>query len=351
MSFKCKLLSIDGGGIRGIIPAMILAEIEKRTGKRTSEMFDLVAGTSTGGILSLGLTKPDPQNPNQPEYTAQDLVELYLQEGERIFYEPPLEKLTKIDDFLRPKYSSDGRSEVLAKFFADSPIKDALKPVFITSYDTELRMPIFFISQEGAEKQSKFFRKIRNGFTMKDAAMATSAAPTFFKPHKILTDEQTNNIDHDTKRGYYSLVDGGVFANNPTSLAIMEARIYAKETGKKLDLSDMLVVSLGTGSLMRKYHYNQAENWGLLNWLEPLINILMDGQSESVSTQLEQLLDCRQYYRFQEWLTKAKDDMDDATPGNMALLQEQATEIIKNRDADLDNLCNDLAGKSQLVAV
>jgi patatin-like phospholipase/acyl hydrolase len=81
-----KVLSIDGGGIRGLIPAMVLAEIERRTGKRIAEMFDLVAGTSTGGILALGVTKPGQDG--KPEYSAKKLIDLYETEGGKIFSIP-----------------------------------------------------------------------------------------------------------------------------------------------------------------------------------------------------------------------------------------------------------------------
>src|SRR3712207_7174060 len=91
MPYKFKVLSIDGGGIRGMIPAKILAEIERRTGKRIFELFDLIAGTSTGGILALGLTKPNPQKPTEAHYSAEKLIDLYREEGEQVFYEPLVE--------------------------------------------------------------------------------------------------------------------------------------------------------------------------------------------------------------------------------------------------------------------
>lgn len=341
MSFKFKVLSIDGGGIRGMIPAKILAEIEKRTGKQTFELFDLIAGTSTGGILAVGLTKPNPQNPETSHYRAEDLLQLYRKRGADIFYEPFLERLSKTDDFVKPKYSSKGREKVLSEYFKETPIQDALREVFITSYDIELRAPVFFTSNYRKEiKNSDVFRKICIGFTMKQAAMATSAAPAFFEPYQIPT-------AHKTDRGFYSLVDGGVFANNPASLALMEAIIDAKKAGKKLGLEDILVVSLGTGSLTRRYRYDQAKNWGLLGWVEPLLNITLDGSSESVAVQLEQLLpkaETRppQYYRFQQFLNDANDDMDDATPGNIANLEALAQRVIAERDREIDELCQQL---------
>jgi uncharacterized protein len=104
--FKKKVLSIDGGGIRGIIPAMVLNYIENRTGRRIAEMFDLIAGTSTGGILALGLTRrnSDSEINNEPEYTAEELVNFYYKFGRKIF----TENMPRIpgDDFLQPKFNS-----------------------------------------------------------------------------------------------------------------------------------------------------------------------------------------------------------------------------------------------------
>ena len=80
-----RVLALDGGGIRGIIPASLLAELERRCDRRIGEMFDLIAGTSTGGILALGLTAPDPANPGEPRYRAEELVNLYVEKGHVIF--------------------------------------------------------------------------------------------------------------------------------------------------------------------------------------------------------------------------------------------------------------------------
>jgi patatin-like phospholipase/acyl hydrolase len=346
MAYSYKILSIDGGGIRGIIPAIILDEIEKRTGKPICQLFNLISGTSTGGILTTALTKPHPCYPHQPQYKAEDLIDIYRKDGKRIFSESAVTKALKIDDILRAKYSAKGRDEVLTEFLQDTLLKKALTDIFITSYDIELRMPIFFVNNVKDQKLGENFRKICDGYTMKQAAMATSAAPTYFKPYKIDTADPTNS-------GYYALVDGGVFANNPTSLALMEALISSakpnpqKPEQKPLNINDILVVSLGTGSLNRRYNYDQAINWGLVQWVEPLLNITLDGNSESVACQLEQLLPQadgypKQYYRFQRLLTKANDNMDDASPANIERLITLAKQIIEQRDSALDELCQQL---------
>ncbi|HEY9810164.1 MAG TPA: patatin-like phospholipase family protein [Halomicronema sp.] len=361
MSYKCKILSIDGGGIRGILPASILAEIEKRTGKRIFEMFDLMAGTSTGGMLALGLAKPQPHNLNEPQYTAKDLVEFYKKHGKTIFQKSPLvaarrkvlqpiltqlkkisgEPIGDIEDLFNPKYIAEGREKVLDELLGDMPLENALKEVFITSYDTVLRLPVFFTSKDKQPWYGENYRKICKGFTMKQAAMATSAAPTYF-PSVLLETKADLNAN-----GSYSLVDGAVFANNPTSLAIMEAIIDAKKAGEKLDVDDILVVSMGTGSLTRKFPYQKTRKWGILEWIEPIIQITLDGQSESVACQLEQLLPYadekpKQYYRFQGLLDKANDNLDDPSISNLENLEELARRIIKERDKELDELCEQL---------
>lgn len=362
MSYKFKILSIDGGGIRGILPAAILAEIEKRTGRPIFEMFDLMAGTSTGGMLALGLAKPNPNNPTEAEYTAKDLVEFYKKHGKTIFQkqrlvevrrkflQPILTQIKKlsgepigdIEDLFDPKYIAEGREKVLDELLGEMPMETALKEVFITSYDTVLRLPVFFTSKDKQPWYGDNYRKVCKGFTMKQAAMATSAAPTYFPPVLLPTKDDVR------ANGSYCLVDGAVFANNPTSLAIMEATIDAKKARQKLEVDDMLVVSLGTGALTRKFPYEKTKKWGVLEWIEPIIQITLDGQSESVACQLEQLLPHadekpKQYYRFQGSLDKANDNLDDPSPENIANLEELARRVIQERDKDLDELCEQLS--------
>ena len=341
MSFKYKVLSLDGGGIRGIIPAIILKEIEKRTQKRIWELFDLIAGTSTGGFLAMILTMPHPDNPNTARYSMEEIINMYREDGKNIFHEPFLESLTDADDLLRPKYPSKGRLRVAEKYFKDAALADALTNIFITSYDIELRVPVFFINNPTFERHSgTSFRKLCSEYKMIEAAMATSAAPTFFQPYKL----PMRGCDD---CGDYALVDGAMFANNPTALAIVEGIIYSQNHGEEVRLEDVLVTSIGTGSLTRKFPYNEAVNWGKLQWILPLINIFLDGASEVANYQLRQLLPDaqnvhKQYYRFQKELTEANDDLDDTTEENMELLEKAANTIITDQSREFDKLCEQL---------
>ncbi|MEH2082461.1 MAG: patatin-like phospholipase family protein [Nostoc sp.] len=346
---KYKILSIDGGGIRGIIPAFILAEIERRTQKPIFSLFDLIAGTSSGGILALGLTKPRVSSSDDlplAEYTAEDLVQLFLEYGVEIFYEPFFERiLGPIEDiFLQPKYPSESKEEIFRQYFGHTLLENNLKEVFVTSYDIEQRIPIFFTNKPKKEEiKSQNFRKLCGGFLLLDAALATTATPTYFAPHRIVNPHNSASV--------YTLIDGGVFGNNPTHLAILEAQINSKRQEKKvLNTEDILVVSLGTGSMTSTYLYKEVKNWGLLQWGRPLLNIVFDGGSEVVSGQLEQLFEPIDkeaksfYYRFQKFLDEDLEEIDNTKLQNTRKLQAIAHRLISEKSQQIDELCSLLLG-------
>src|SRR5829696_6542684 len=319
-----KVLSIDGGGIRGIIPAMILAEIERRTGKRTAEVFDLVTRTSTGGILALGLTKPG-QN-GGPEYSAKKLIDLYETEGGKIFSIPVWHRIHSAGGLAEEKYPAKGIEEVALEYFKDVPLAEALTEVLVTAYEIEHRGPWFFKRRHARDDNSE-----GDDFLMREVARATSAAPTYFEPIQLTWGPH----------GKRAFIDGGVHSNNPAMCAYVEARkIYPEE-------SDFLVVSLGTGEQTREMPYEEVKGWGLALWAQPILNVVFDGVSDTVDYQLKELLsteegDARRYYRFQTVLDIGKDDMDDASATNIHALKEKAQEIIDKNDAALETLCSHL---------
>ena len=319
-----KVLSIDGGGIRGIIPAMLLAEIEGRTGRRIAEMFDLVAGTSTGGILALGLTKPGQDN--KPEYSAKKLIELYETEGGKIFSIPVWHRIHSGWGLADEKYLSTGIDEVALKYFGDVRLAQAFKEVLITAYEIEERGPWFFKRRHARDENRE-----GDNFLMRDIARATSAAPTYFEPLQLEWGPH----------GQRAFIDGGIHSNNPAMCAYVEARkVYPEE-------NDFLVVSLGTGEPTRKMPYEEVKGWGLALWAQPILNVVFDGVSDTVDYQLLELLsteegDARRYYRFQTVLDTGKDDLDDASATNIQALKEKAKEIIDDNEAALETLCSQL---------
>lgn len=323
-TFSCmiKILSIDGGGIRGIIPALLLAEIEEKTRKPIAKLFDLIAGTSTGGIIALGLTRPDEFG--KPRYTAQDMVRLYEVEGPSIFYQSFWRKVNNLGSLLDEKYPIEPLEKVLSRYFKNTYLHEALTNVLVTGYEIERRSAFFF-------KSHRAKKNTHRNFLMKDAARATSAAPTYFEPEKIATEDLAE---------YYALVDGGVFASNPAMCAYVEAiKLFPEE-------KEFMVVSLGTGELTRPIYYDDAKDWGVARWARPILNVVLSGVSDTVDYQLRKLLPVKhglkRYYRFQVVLDNASDDMDNTEPGNLRALKLYGEGIIKNQADELQILCAQL---------
>lgn len=307
-----KVLSIDGGGIRGIIAAVILKEILDRVGRTAHETFDLIAGTSTGGILALGLGTP---SHNGVPYSPQDLLDLYVQNGAEIFKRGAF---TFLKQFCGPKYAAKPLETVLKKYFGKATIQTALAPLLISSYDLRGQLPFFFKSRAFHEEEF-----IDWGVT--DIARATSAAPTFFPP-KHLT----------WGTGDFALVDGGIYVNNPAMAAYAEARrLYP-------NASRFVVVAVGTGNRQDHICYFPAKYWGLLGWATKIVPIFMDSVSEAVDYELKRMPDCN-YCRLQpEDISLASNDMDNVDPENLEALQTVARNYLRTKADYVDCVVNQL---------
>ncbi|HEX5910726.1 MAG TPA: patatin-like phospholipase family protein [Thermoleophilaceae bacterium] len=309
-----KVLSIDGGGIRGLIPAVVLAEIERRSGRRIADLFDLIAGTSTGGILAAALACPD--GDGRPRFTAEELTDLYVTEGPRIFDNSLLRTVGSAGGLADERYDSDGLVAALETYVGRTRLSEALVPVLLTAYDIEGRQAFFFRT-ERARADPEY------DFALADAALATAAAPTYFEPVRV-TDV--------AGAATYPLVDGGVFAANPAMCAWTDLI----RAGVAPDVT--VLASLGTGTAIRPIPYEQARGWGLLGWARPLIDVLFSGASETVDFQLGQILGDR-YMRFQQRLEIASDDMDDASPENLRDLRAEGDLLVRENTEAIDDLC------------
>lgn len=294
-----RVLSIDGGGIRGLIPALVLAEIEQRTGRPIAELFDLVAGTSTGGILACALTRPGAA-------PASELVELYRTEGPKIFRRSLAHRVLSGDGLLEEKHDDAALEDALDRYLGAGRLSDATTRVLVTAYDLQARSPHFF----------KSWRADLDG-PLRVVARATAAAPTYFEPLEF---------------GALSLIDGGVFATNPAMCAYAEAvRLGGVPPG--------FVLSLGTGSQTRPIMQAEAASWGLVQWVRPVIDVVFDGVSDTVEYQLKQLMPEGSVVRLQTELDRASDALDDASAGNLRLLEAQANELIARETAAIDAAC------------
>lgn len=339
---KIRILSVDGGGIRGIIPGTILAQLEKilnkfdGTNRKIGEYFDMVAGTSTGGILACLYLTPDGNG--KAKYTAAEALDLYLNKGHVIFDRTFMEKILSAGGIIRQKYDDEPIYELLTEYFGDETIANFIRPSLITSYEITDRKAVFFTSADAHEDAM-------NNFFIRDAARATSAAPTYFPPAHITSMNGEK----------FTLVDGGMFANNPALCAYAEARktnfsvlLNDKDKKDKPTAADMIIVSLGTGSVKKSYHYDDFKNAGEIKWLEPVIDILMSGNSETVAYQLTQMyltLELqfqKNYYRLEPGLKEACSEMDIATEENIGNLYQAGLTYVHNNVDQLEAIAHDI---------
>ncbi|MFM9913729.1 MAG: patatin-like phospholipase family protein [Methylophilaceae bacterium] len=304
-----KILSIDGGGIRGLIPALVLAEIEARTGKSIAESFDLIAGTSTGGLLALGFSKDDGNG--KAQYSATALADIYQKRGKEIFSRSLWKGISSVGGLTDELYSHKGIENILEEYFGDEPIGSGLTKTLVTCYDIQNREPLFL----------KSWRSEYGSVQMKHAARATSAAPTYFEPALVPIGSSIKAI-----------VDGGVFINSPSVSAYVEAiRIFPEE-------KDFFVLSLGTGELIRPIEYSEAKDWGKAGWLMPLLSCMFDGVSDAANYQMNMLLG-EKYIRLETSLSIASDDMDNTTNGNIENLRAEAKKLIRTHENEIDAVC------------
>jgi uncharacterized protein len=315
---QTTILSIDGGGIRGVIPAIVLTAIEELTGRAIHELFDVLAGTSTGGIIALGMTRPGPSG--GARFRAAQLVEMYRTEGSVIFPDEPLGRLRQL---FWPKYRERGRAKVLTERFGATMLSEALTEVIVTSYDIEARKPVFF--------RTALAKQVPGGphdFAMRDVALATSAAPTYFRPVAL--------PDRETPGRQMALVDGGVYANNPGMCGFVDkTTVRGRRQGT-------VMVSLGTGRLTEPLPYRKAKHWGLFGWGPHIIDVVFDGITESVEYELQTILG-PDYHRLQVRLEHSEEPLDDASASNVDALISLADDLVRHDpEGELAKVCDAL---------
>lgn len=319
-----RILSLDGGGVRGFLAALVLAEIEARAGEPVAELFDFVAGTSTGGMIACALAVPGADG--RPRYTAAEVAARYESDGPRIFRRGALKRISSAEGFADERYEDDGLVAALVGTLGETWLSEALVPLLITAYDIEARAATFLRSERAKVDPTADFR-------LADAARATSAAPTYFEPARV-----TDRAEHRTR----ALIDGGVFAVNPALCAYVEV---AHGEGAA---AVSVLASLGTGSATRRIEYDHARWWGQLQWAQPLLDVVLDGVGDTTDFHLTALLGPR-YVRLQTRLDRASDDLDDASPENLDRLREEAEALIAARSDDLDRLCETLTAPQAIA--
>lgn len=338
MNNKVRILSLDGGGMRGIIPATVLNYVEneliKKTGNpktRLADFFDLIVGTSTGAILgsfylmpySNGINNGTTTNPSS-KYPASKALEFYTLEGRRIFNESKKHNWFGIRQiFNAVRFSPENIESIFLREFGDMKMHQLLKRCIITTYDIHNQRAFFFNSREDNDKPRQFY--------MRDVLRSTSAAPTYFPPaiiRNIKTGQRMVNID------------GGVFANNPAMCAYSEARTTVFEQSSYPSAKDMLLLSIGTGGGNIEFPKDvfTSQNWGAINWATSVPDIMMDAGSDTVDYHLKRIFSTlegdnkKNYLRIDVPVDKRKyhSDMADASDQNIKALITAGNEALNS---------------------
>ncbi len=340
-----RVLTIEGGGVRGIIPTRLLIALESLSGRPIVELFDVMVGTSTGGMLALGLATPG--DDGTPRYAAKTVGDIYTSHGSEIFPKPPTALPRSLADARdwwasassnaaifgynpdggNARYSPDGIERAFDLYFGETHLSQALIDVVITSYDLQTKSPVLFRSSDSHA----------NGDTdplMRDVARATSAAPTYFPPLLIDWDGVENRL----------LVDGGVFAKNPAMVGYIEGVHRARRRG--LADNDVMVVSLGTGvpGRSQSLSYKEFVSRSWLKLAEDVFRAAEDGQAALHDEVLSTLIGDH-YWRFQIDLKNAASyAMDDVSAENVNALRHLGDQLVGERLDDLTRLTRKLIG-------
>lgn len=341
MAKKIRILSLDGGGIRGIITCVILKYIEEQLQQldhpnaKLGDYFDLIAGSSTGGLLAAILLYPD--NSNNARFSVQEALDLYAKKGDDIFNVGFWEHIINPFGLFNEKISQKNLENQLEEVFGDLELNDFIKPSLITSYDICQRKAKFFTSHDAKELLQNFY--------VKDLCRATSAAPTYFEPAKI-------------KSLYgqeFTLIDGGVYANNPALCAYAEARkikfsklLNDEEKINYPSINDMIIVSVGTGTVLKSYQFKDFENAGKIKWITPLIDILLSSNVETVDYHLKKMYETlgprnsQNYHRLMPSLKNASPEMDDTSKKNIYELIQAGLAYVEQNQGELNEIAKKL---------
>ncbi|KAF5817711.1 putative patatin-like phospholipase domain, Acyl transferase/acyl hydrolase/lysophospholipase [Helianthus annuus] len=364
------ILSIDGGGVRGIIPGVILefleAELQELDGKdaRLADYFDVIAGTSTGGIVTAMLTTPNEEG--RPVFAAKNVKDFYRQHCPKIFSHDSSSNVHKEEHHRRhyhhrliekvvtpavtavtvtknainyiagPKHTGKHLHRIIKDKVKERRLHEALTNVVITAFDVKSMQPVIFSSYE-VKKNPDLDAKVS------DICIGTSAAPVYLPAHKFQTKDSEGNLLRE-----FNLIDGGVIANNPVLVAISEVtkEITSGSTDffpiKPMEYGRLLVLSLGTGtSKCQEHDATVCSQWGVIQWLtaggsHPLLDIFTQASGDIVdyhlSTVFQALHSEENYLRIQDDTLRGKlATLDCATEDNLENLEKVGRKLLKKQ--------------------
>ncbi|KAI7748484.1 hypothetical protein M8C21_009307, partial [Ambrosia artemisiifolia] len=340
------ILSIDGGGVRGIIPSVMLDFLERELqlldgeDARLADYFDVIAGTSTGGLVTAMLTAPDEEG--RPIFAAKDVKSFYLEHCPKIFPHDgnPLAPAAKVIKALSgPQYDGEHLHKIIQEKLQEKRLHEALTNIVIPTFDIKLQ-ECLFMGVNNFECRLKKHPSL--DAKLSDICIGTSAAPTYLPSHSFQTQDSEGKLLKE-----FNLIDGGMVANNPALVAISEVTKEITSGSpnffpiKPMDYGRFLVLSLGTGSpeFQEKYDATKSSSWGVLGWLTgggstPLVDVFTQASGDMVdyhiSTVFQALHSQENYLRIQDdTLSGDLASMDLATDENLHNLVNVGEKLLK----------------------
>lgn len=315
---RLKILSIDGGGIKGIFPAKFLALIEEEIGEgQIHKYFDIISGTSTGGIIALALSLGIP---------AKRILELYRDNADVIF------GIKRYNIFKHSFYSNKPLEKLLKEIFKEFHSED--EDPRIVDAKTKLLIPIYSL-MDGSTQVLKTPHTsdliLDKHIPMYMAAMATAAAPTFFNSYS----NSFNKIDSSTIENFTNKVDGGIYANNPSMIALIEA-----QTRLEKELSDIDLLSLGTGQKLFS-NTKKKKEWQVFYWVwkKRIIELFMQSQSQIVHNSISVLNNFNSDFNYNRIDLQFDDSfkvaMDEKDASKLEILAEKASREYQKKSNDV----------------
>lgn len=337
------ILAIDGGGIRGVVPAAILDYLEKKINElqndnriKIGSLIDLVGGTSTGSIVSSMMLLPSEKLPKKPKYTMAEISQMYINMGPNVFKTHFWHNVKTIWGLFGPKFPASNIDVPLLQMMGHTKMKDLVKPCLFNGYDIDKRRVNIYTNNDDGKKYAEYY--------VRDIIRGSTSIPAYFPPAYFKEGIDVNTI-----------VDGGVFANNPSMVSYIEAikTLISDKKVKKLNPHNMVVISLGTGkSNKKKFPYNKAKRFGVVKWFFPILDILLSGSSDVVDYEMDKLFMAygkpENYIRINPPLHYSTSPATDASKENITNLLKDAKAYIDENKDFLDTLAQRICDLNRL---
>ncbi len=330
------VLVIDGGGVRGIIPARVMAELEERTGKPMAELFDMVAVTSVGSLMGSALTAPSDEDPKKPRFTAKEIAERFGDDVQSIFPEVKFRNLKHFVPGTDGYYDVKKLEEKLSDIYGDKTIGDSLTNLIITATDVKSNRPVWI------EKLDKISDKEgwRN-MALKDAVRASCTAPTMFKTKYFYTSPNPEAPDAQER---YVFLDGGVFGSTLPRNAYTKAKQIAPAG------TEIVMVHLGTLYKNNNYSPENFNNASPLDLMQEtagmMIHMTLQATLEDLESEMgDRLISFDGKMDHYEPELKIEKRIDAASTANIEALGKYADRMIIDEGEKLDKLAEILKNK------